>query len=184
MRRVILKMHVSLDGYARGAEGDVMDWIFDTYDDELQAWEVDMLWQAGVHIMGRKVYEEMAAYWPTSTEVYAPPMNEIPKVIFSKTVRETTWVGARIENGDLLEAMTLLRNEPGKEILAHGGPDLAQSLMRHDLIDEFRLLVHPVTLGGGLPLFTERTKLRLAGARAFPGGTVLMTYRSIRDGEV
>ena len=184
MRRVILKMHVSLDGYARGAAGDVMDWVFDTFDDELQAWEVDMLWQAGVHIMGRKVYEEMAAYWPTSTEVYAPPMNEIPKVIFSRTVRETTWAGARIENGDLLEAMTRLRNEPGKEILAHGGPAFAQSLMKHDLIDEFRLLVHPVALGGGLPLFTDRAKLQLVSARAFPGGTVLMTYRSIRDGVV
>ena len=184
MRKVILKMHVTLDGYARGPAGDVMDWVFDTLDGELQAWEVELLWQAGVHIMGRKVYEEMAAYWPTSTEPYAPPMNEIPKVIFSKTVRETTWAGARMEGGDLVDAMTRLRNEPGKDILAHGGPDFAQSLMKHDLIDEFRLLVHPVTVGGGLPLFTDRSKLQLVSARAFPGGTVLMTYRSMRDGEV
>ena len=66
MRKVVLKMHVSLGGYVRAASGDVMDWVFRTYHDELKAWEVDLLWQAGTHIMGRRLYEEMAAYWPTS----------------------------------------------------------------------------------------------------------------------
>ena len=88
MRNVVLKMHVSLDGYVKATSGDVMGWIFRTYDNELKAWEVDLLWQAGTHIMGRRLYEEMVAYWPTSTEEFAPPMNEIPKVVFSKTMRQ------------------------------------------------------------------------------------------------
>ena len=86
--------------------------------------------------------------------------------------------------GDVAEEIARLKRAPGNDIEMYGSSSLMQTLMKHNLIDEFRLLVHPVTLGGGLPLFTERSKLRLAGARAFPGGTVLMTYRSMRDGVV
>ena len=144
MRQVVLKMHVSLDGYVRAGDGDVMDWIFRTYDDELKAWEVDLLWQAGTHIMGRRLYEEMAAYWPTSTEVFAPPMNEIPKVVFSRTT--------------------------------HGGAEFAQGLSRLGLIDEYRLIVHPVVLAGGLPLFKHQHDLKLLDARQFRGGAIALTY--------
>ncbi len=136
MRGVILKMHTSLDGYARAATGDVVGWIFRSYDDELKTWEVDTLWRAGVH-MGRKVYQEVAEYWPTSTEAFAPPMNEIPKIVFSKT----------------------------------------QALAGRGLIDEFRLIVHPVVLSGGLALFTETMDPRLVNSRAFPAGAVALTYR-------
>jgi dihydrofolate reductase len=96
MRKVVLRMHVSLDGYVRAASGDVMDRVFRTYHDELKTWEVDMLWLAGTHVMGRRLYEEMAAYWPTSTEAFAPPMNEIPKVVFSKTMRRADWTHSRV----------------------------------------------------------------------------------------
>ncbi len=85
MRDVRLKMHQSLDGYVGTPTGDV-DWIFATFDDEQTQWEVELLGEAGVHAMGRVVYHEMAAHWPTSTEPFAPPMNEIPKVVFSKAL--------------------------------------------------------------------------------------------------
>ncbi len=73
MRKIRLKIHTSLDGDVRGSDDDTLDWVFKTYDDELQQWEVDGLWAAGTHIMGRNLYEDMAGYWPTSNEPFAPP---------------------------------------------------------------------------------------------------------------
>jgi hypothetical protein len=95
MRKVILKMHVSLDGFVARPDGN-LDWFLDAFDDELTAWEVEGLWQAGVHIMGRATYHDMAAYWPNSTEPFAAPMNEIPKVVFSRTLKEADWEGSRV----------------------------------------------------------------------------------------
>ncbi len=176
MRKVILKIHASLDGYVRGPDGDVMDWVFKTYDDELQHWEVATLWAAGTHIMGRKLYEEMAAYWPTSTEPFAPPMNEIPKVVFSHTLTESDWSGTQFANGDLAEEIERLKREPGKPILLHGGPTFMQALAERDLIDEYVVIVHPVVLAGGLPLFGKAAELALLEARAFPAGALVLRY--------
>lgn len=176
MRKVVLKMHISLDGYVRAASGDVMDWIFRTWDDELKTWEVERLWQAGTHIMGRRLYEEMAAYWPSSTEVYAAPMNEIPKVVFSRSIERAHWKHSRVANGDAAEELARLKKEAGKDILAHGGAEFAQSLSRLELIDEYRLIVHPVILGAGLPLFKEAMDLKLLSVRSFPAGAVALIY--------
>jgi len=176
MGRVVLKMHISLDGYARGPEGDTMDWLFRSFDDELKAWEVANLWEAGLHIMGRNVYEEMASHWPTSTEEFAPPMNDIPKLVFSKTVSKSNWKATRMTAGDVVTEIQRLKREPGKNILAHGGPTFAHALMKHRLIDVYHLLIHPVTLGGGLPLFIGGLDLVPSGTRRFPAGTLLATY--------
>jgi dihydrofolate reductase len=175
MRKVILKMHASLDGFVLGPDGD-LDWVFETFDDEMAAWEIPSLWDAGVHIMGRATYHEMAEHWPSATSAFAPPMNEIPKVIFSKTLERADWTESRIVDGDLAEEIGRLREEPGKEILAHGGASFAQSLVRADLIDEYRLIVHPVALGDGTPLFTTRVDLKLAAATPFPAGAVAHVY--------
>lgn len=176
MRKVILKIHVSLDGYIRAASGDVMDWVFRSYDDELQAWEVETLWQAGTHIMGRNLYEEMASYWPTSSEAFAPPMNEIPKVVFSTSMEHANWEHTRVAGGDVAGEIARLRQEPGKDILAHGGAAFAKSLSRLELIDEYRLIVHPVVLSGGLSLFDAAMDLDLLSTRSFPAGAVALIY--------
>lgn len=175
MRKMRFKIHTSLDGYVRGPDGAVMDWVFKTYDDELQQWEVDRLWAAGTHIMGRNLYEEMANYWPTLNEPFAPPMNDIPKVVFSKTLT-ATWSGTRIASGDLAAEITQLRSEPGKPILLHGGPTLTRALAELDLIDEYTLIVHPTALAGGLPLFVKPIDLTLLDEKVFPAGAVALTY--------
>lgn len=176
MRRVVLKMHVSLDGYVRGPNGDGLGWIFRTSDDALKAWEVETLWRAGTHIMGRSLYEEMAAYWPTSDEEYAPPMNELPKVVFSRTLQRAGWNRTCVASGDLAMEIGRLRQEPGHDILAHGGARFAHALAELGLIDEYRLIVHPVVLSDGLRLFAKPTDLTLVDSRAFPGGALLLTY--------
>ncbi|WP_164012213.1 dihydrofolate reductase family protein [Pyxidicoccus trucidator] len=120
------------------------------------------------------------AHWPTSTEPYAAPMNEIPKVVFSKTLKEATWTDSRVASGDLADEVARLKREPGKNLLVHGGARLVQSLVKHGLIDEYRLLIHPVVLGSGLRLFPEREQplnLRLVNSTRFDKGAVANVYR-------
>ena len=173
-------MHVSLDGYIRAENNDNLSWIFNTYDDELKTWEVDLLWKAGLHVMGRNLYEEMAAYWPTSTEVYAAPMNEIPKAVFSRTLKTVDWKGTHIINGNVENEITLLKKEKGNDILLHGGAAFVHSLAKAGLIDEYNLIIHPVIHAGGLHLFSERMNLKLMSARSFPAGAILLTYEPVK----
>ncbi|QSQ21837.1 dihydrofolate reductase family protein [Pyxidicoccus parkwayensis] len=179
MRKLVLKMHMSLDGFVGGPKGEV-EWVFHARDDKATAWVVDGLWNAGAHLMGRRTYGDMAAHWPKSTAPYAAPMNQIPKVVFSKTLKQATWTDSRIASGDLVEEVTRLKQEPGKDLLAHGGAGFAQSLVKHGLVDEYQLLIHPVALGSGLRLFPEREqplKLRLVSATRFDSGAVAHVYR-------
>jgi dihydrofolate reductase len=175
MRNVVLKMDVSLDGFVGTSSGEV-DWIFSGVDDELRTYRLDMLWQAGVHIMGRRTYEDMAAYWPTSDHPYAAPMNELPKVVFSKTLRQATWRDSHVASGETREELARLKQQAGKDIVAHGGASFAQSLSRLRLVDEYRLFVHPVALGFGLPLVTDPIELRLVGSQTFDTGVLALTY--------
>jgi dihydrofolate reductase len=119
----------------------------------------------------------MAEHWPASTEPFAPPMNEIPKVVFSRTLAHADWHGTRVVKSDLAEGIAQLREEPGKDILAHGGASFAQSLVRANLIDEYRLIVHPVALGEGERLFVRRLDLQLVETTRFPAGAVALVYR-------
>ncbi len=209
MRKLILKMSMSLDGFVGGPQGE-LDWLFRSMDAATTAWTVDTIGQMGVHIMGSRTFRDMAAYWPTSTEPFAPPMNQIPKVVFSarglpaassseSTTRaledaraqaprpladagaaRESWAAARVASGDLADEIRRLKQEPGKDIIAHGGASFAQSLVERGLVDEYRLLVHPVVLGRGLPLFSRLAKpadLQLVEARSFPGGAVAHIYR-------
>ena len=174
-RKLVLKLHQSIDGYICTPQGDV-SWIFADFDDEIARWEVDHLWQAGLHIMGRGVYEEMAEYWPTSTEPYAPPMNEIPKLIFSGSVKSSDWQGTTITSEDLAAKVEELKQEDGKDILAHGGVRFANSLSRLGLVDEYLLFVHPQALGEGLPCFSDPASLTLVDVNRFKTGVLVLTY--------
>jgi dihydrofolate reductase len=204
-RELILKMSISVDGFVGGPDGELA-WLFPTMDDEAIAWQVETLSQAGVHIMGSRTFRDMAAYYPTSTMPYASPMNEIPKVFFSRTgaagsatrgltdanaqpraplpsaeAKQESWDNARVAAGELAGEITRLKQEPGNYILAHGGASFAGSLVKLGLIDEFRLLVHPVALGRGLPLFNDLSSplnLSLVDAKAFGSGTVAHVYRN------
>jgi dihydrofolate reductase len=216
MRELILKMSVSLDGFVGGPNGE-LDWIFRTADEDAKRWTVETLWQAGLHLMGSRTFYDMAAWWPTSTEVFAPVMNQIPKAVATTRgaaelfrSRETTaalkdaakarsaahpgsatppaevtesWSHPTVLSGDLSSEIIRLKEEPGKEIVAHGGARFARSLVRLGLVDEFRLLIHPVALGTGLPLFSELQnplRLKLVSATTFPSGAVAHIYRPQR----
>ncbi|WP_457583625.1 dihydrofolate reductase family protein [Ensifer canadensis] len=201
MRELILKMSVSLDGFVGGPAGEI-DWVF-SGDQEAIAWSVETVGNASLHIMGSRTFRDMAAFWPTSTQVFAPPMNQIPKAVFSKQgpavlkAAGTTkaledartdagsthagrpqpgaesWSEAYVASGDLADEIARLKARDGKPILAHGGAAFARSLIAQGLVDEYALLVHPVVLGKGLPIFSDVApprRLKRISSRAFPGG--------------
>lgn len=219
MRDLILKMSISLDGFVAGADGDI-EWMFGS-DDAARAWSVETLWNASLHIMGSHTFEVMTAYWPTATGEFAPPMNQIPKAVFTRqgpagiarantaagqgdsradaaigspTARQpglpvqlaalqpgaSSWAAATIASGNLAAEIATLKAHPGKPIIAHGGASFARSLVAAGLVDQFTLLVHPVALGHGLPLFSglaAPTRFELISSTAFPGGSVAQIYR-------
>lgn len=176
MRRLVLLMSMSLDGYVAGPHGHAGGLAEPA---ELKQWKLERIRRAGTHIMGRVTYEEMASFWPTSTDDYAAPMNELPKVVFSKTLDEATWPGTSIARGDLADEIAALRAQPGGEIIAWGGASFAQALSRAGLIDEYVLVIKPVAYGNGKPVFRNLPKalpLELIEARAFDAGAVLHVY--------
>ena len=182
MRPVVVQMGVTLDGYVAGPGGEG-DWGLPPEHPEVRAWKVASLRQAGTHIMGRVTYEQMAGHWPAATGDYANFMNDRPKVVFSTTLPTAGWAGSRIARGDLAEEITALKSESGGGIImAHGGAAFVQALSRSGLIDEYRLVILPVALGNGLPLFKDLPRplrVDLAEARSFPGGTVIHVYQPI-----
>jgi dihydrofolate reductase len=178
-------MGISLDGMVATRRGDrstpVMEGEWGLPPEDPRLTELKLAWvrDAGAHVMGRVTYEEMAGYWPTSTHAYAAPMNEIPKVVFSKTLDRADWPDSQIARGDLADEIAKLKQEPGNDLMAHGGASFAQELARHDLIDEYRLITHPVAVGSGLPLFKDlKTPLTMEviDTKTF-GGTLLRVYR-------
>lgn len=194
MRKLIMKMSISIDGFVSGTSGG-NDWIFKTGDEESKAWSVASIRQAGLIIMGRKSFEGMAPYWPTAPGPFAAPMNEIPKALFTKkgfkgidpghtTTAElspaaASWAGARVLDGEIAEEIRELKAEPGKPIVAIGGAGFMQSLIATGLIDEYALAIHPVALGSGLPIFTDLAiplYLKLVDSKTFPGGVTAKTY--------
>jgi dihydrofolate reductase len=179
MRPVVVQMGVTLDGFVHGAKG-FEDWGLPPEDDEVVAWKVASLREAGTHIMGRITYEAMSAVWPNESGVYADVMNEIPKVVFSSTLTRAEWAESRVASGDLAEDIDGLKREPGGIILAHGGATFLHALIGAGLIDEYRLVIHPVVIGHGTGLFEALRKplrLDLVEARTFPTGTAIHVYR-------
>jgi dihydrofolate reductase len=181
MRRVVVQMGVTVDGYVAGPGGEG-DWRLPPEDPDVREWKLASLRQVGTHIMGRVTYEQMAAHWPTATDEYAGFMNKLPKVAFSATLPAAEWPGTRIARGDLAAEIAALKSEPGGEIMAHGGAAFVQALSRHGLVDEYRMVILPVALGAGLPLFRDLPRplrLDLSEARSFPDGTAIHVYQPV-----
>src|SRR5579864_7061469 len=127
MSRVVWQGGVTVDGYVAGPGGEG-DWRLPPEHPDVLAWKVASLRQVGTHIMGRVTYEQMAQHWPNSADEYAEFMNKLPKVVFSRTLPSAGWAETRIARGDLTEEIAALKNEPGGEVMAHGGAAFVQAL--------------------------------------------------------
>jgi dihydrofolate reductase len=187
MRRLVLKMSMSLDGYVAGPNGE-MDWMLRTSHPDGKAWVEATLRESGALLAGRHLYTSWIGYWPTSTDPLAAAMNTIPKIAFSKSGEVELdpdvaippgWEDTRVLGTDLTADIEALKAEPGKDLLAQGGASFGRSLVQLGLVDEYRLVVHPVVLGSGLALFEDAKPfdLALTDATTFPSGTQALIYQ-------
>lgn len=198
MRKLILSMMLSADGRTARASGDLGWFLTDAdFEDEM----LGLLRGVDGMLFGRTSYRLLAEYWPTAAEPGAPDapggftsreravefarlMNTLPKLVISTQPGGLGWGPAERIGGDLLADVRRLKAEPGRDLVAFAGATAARSLMRLDLIDEYRLMLHPVLLGKGLSLFDARPPelplpeqpLALLGARTFSSGVVLLRY--------
>jgi dihydrofolate reductase len=169
-------MSVSLDGYVAPADGST-DWIAAGGSDDALSWTLETVSNARAHLMGAATYAEMASYWPSAPGPFAKPMNEIPKVVFSDSLASADWGETTIATGDLAEAITRLRRErSGGYLLAHGGTRFARSLVETGLIDEYRLMVHPVVLGAGERIFRAPLTIEPVSTTVFSAGAVAHVF--------
>ena len=186
MRKVILLMHVSLDGFVAGPNGE-MDWI--RLDDELFDDVAAVAQTADTALYGRVTYQMMEAYWPTAGDSpdaskhdieHSRWANEALKLVFSRTLTTTTWQNTRIVHDHIAEEIGKLKAQPGKNLLMLGSASTAHTFMRLGLIDEFYINLNPVVLGGGLPLFADlqdKLEMELVSAKSYPSGMVGLHYR-------
>jgi dihydrofolate reductase len=190
MRKVIFAMLVSLDGFIETADGD-LGWSFP--DAELHQHFNDQERELDLILYGRRLYENMSAFWPTADENPAAPevvkeyariWRSKPKVVFSKTLAQVDW-NSRLVRDDIAGEVNRLKQQPGKA-MSVGGSELASTFMQLGLIDEYWLYLHPVLLGGGKPMFRplhDRIDLHLVETRSFNHGVILLKYQRVDVGQ-
>jgi dihydrofolate reductase len=181
MRKVIYAMSVSLDGFIEATNGDLR-WSYP--DEELHRHFNDRESTIGTYLYGRRLYENMVAYWPTADENPSAPRVEIEyariwkdmkKIVFSKTLNQVSW-NSQLVSENIAEEVNRLKAQPGKD-MSIGGAGIASAFMQRGLIDEYCLYIHPIILGGGKPMFPQsrnEINLRLVETRIFGSGVVLL----------
>lgn len=192
MRKVIVNEFMTLDGVVQAPGGADEDrdggfeyggWQMPYFDDVFGETVVEGMAEAGGFLLGRRTYEIFAAYWPTAPEeerAVAAPLNELPKYVASTTLTEPlAWQNSTLIEGDVAEGVAALKRASGEDIHVIGSGELVQTLMQHDLVDEYRLMIHPIVVGGGKRLFRDGgacMPLRLVDSQISTTGVVLATF--------
>ena len=180
-RTLAATLFMTLDGVVEAPD----KWSFPFWSEETGKFKLDELRATDALLLGRVTYEGFAAAWPgrKDEEGFADRFNSMPKYVASKTLKRLEWNNSYLIKGDLAAEVSKLKQQPGHDIVIHGSPTLIRSLLPHDLIDEYRLLVYPIVLGRGKRLFDEASQanLKLAESETFSKGVVKLVYR--RDDE-
>lgn len=177
MRKIIAGLFVSVDGVVESPE----EWHFPYWSDEMQEAVGSQFDEADILLLGRATYEVFAATWPHrgGESLFADQLNGMRKLVASTTLKDVEWQNSALIEGDVAEALTRLKAEPGKNITISGSPTLVRSLLRENVLDELRLLVHPIVLGSGRRLFEDKDDhrpLRLVDSVTFGTGVLNLTY--------
>ena len=191
MRKIKLQMQVTLDGFVGGPNGE-LDWMAWEWDEALKNHAGNLINTSDTVLLGRNTGEGMAVYWPTvATNPESKPediwmadkLNNMPKVVFSKTIISLKWNNVRVAN-DIEEEVRELKKEPGKDIIIYGGAGIVSSFIRADLIDEYHLFVNPVAIGKGKPIFTkleDKLRLKLINTVTSAVGITVLCYTPQKD---
>ena len=181
MRKILSFMLTTLDGYHEGPNHEI-DWH--NVDDEFNEFAIQQLDEIDTLVFGRVTYELMAGYWPTpaakeNDPAIAARMNSVPKIVVSRTLEQVRWANARLVKDGVAETLSEIKRQTGKDIAIFGSSNLTAGVLRMGLVDELRIMVNPVVLGHGIPLFqtADRTSLKLLQTRSFASGNVLLYYR-------
>ena len=187
MRKLIVSMNLSLDGYLSGPHCE-LDWHFEKWNDAMGDQLLELLEKADSILLGRITYEAMARYWsakplqqdfPRQDLAIAEQMERHTKIVFSKTTNSSRWSNTKFISADIKNEIQSLKQKKGKDILLFGSSTLVTTCIRHRLVDEYRLWIHPVILGKGKPLFTspeDRIMMKLKGSILFESGVYLFSY--------
>src|SRR5574341_1504287 len=182
MRKLFSFNMVTLDGLFEGPNQDI-GWHH--VDEEFNQFAIEQTSSVDTILFGRVTYEGMASYWPTSEAITSDPdiadlMNSLPKIVFSRTLQKAEWNNTRLIKDHISEEITKLKQQPGKDLAIFGSANLLSSLVQMDLVDEHRIMVNPVVLGSGTPLFqgvNEPIELKLLKTKTFASGNVLLYYQ-------
>jgi dihydrofolate reductase len=177
MSKIVHSIFVSLDGVIDAPE----EWQGPFWNDEMEEYSFELLRAADALLLGRVTYEIFAKEWPANTDDagFADRMNSLPKFVASTTLDEVTW-NSTLLSGNIVDELSRLKQQPGKDLLIYGSSGLAQTLLQHDLIDELLIWLHPVVVGGGKRFFKEGPgpkNLRLAATKTYDTGVVILSYR-------
>lgn len=185
MRKVVVSEFLSLDGVMEdpgGSEGfERGGWTTHYGDPEMGKFKFEELFGSDALLLGRVTYEGFAAAWPSRSddEGFADRINALPKYVASRTLDNLTWSNSHLVEGEVAGEIARLKEQPGQDILIYGSRQLVWSLMKQDLIDEYRLLIFPIILGSGIKLFPDgiTTSLRLVDSKTYGSGVVNLTYQ-------
>ncbi len=176
---------VTLDGFFEGPNGEI-DW-HNADNQEFNDFAIEQTSSVDTLIFGRKTFQLMASYWPTEIAINSDPivadlMNRLSKIVFSRTLESVNWSNTRLIHENAQQEIRNLKNQPGKDMAIFGSANLISSIM--DMIDEHRVMVNPILLGGGHPLFKptgENLRLKLVNSRTFNSGNVLLSYPPMKE---
>jgi len=185
VRKLIMWNIVTLDGYFEGTTPWDLAWHDYIWGEELEQLSIEQSKSTGMLLFGRLTYQGMADYWQKAEGEIADFMNTVPKAVFSRTLKEVNWNNTRLITSDTEQAVAKLKQEPGNDLYIYGSANLSAGFMKAGLIDEYRIGVAPVVLGGGTPLFkppADRLPLKLLEARPLQSGGVILRYEPAREG--
>ena len=184
MRKLKLQVQMTVDGFIAGPNGE-MDWTMRNWDNQLKKYVTEITEPVDCIVLGRKLAQGFIPFWASHPqEEGADKFNTTNKVIFTKTLDKSEWERTVLAKGDLVDEITKLKKQNGKDLIAYGGATFVSSLIRYGLIDEFHLFINPAAIGDGLPIFKEldnRQNLRLVKSTAFECGIVVLHYEPKRD---
>lgn len=179
--KLVVTQFMTLDGVV----GEPQEWSFPYWSDETGAFKLEELRASDAQLLGRITYEGFASAWPTMKKDpagFADKMNSMPKYVVSTTLKKAEWENSTIINKNVAEEITKLKKQPGGDILVAGSMTLIRTLMEHDLVDEYHLLVYPIVLGKGKRFFSDGTAatLQLTESKPMGSGVVLLRYEPVK----